>query len=267
MYKLDKRSMIVKRVVICIMILGLCVAGNVSPTLVYASTENPDEAAAIYGFEIDLDRYHQSVWYNTVTTNVKADGNVIGVCTTKMGMTRAKQKTSSGDYMDHMLVRCTMKGRNPVTNYAGYSEHLTIQSTLPTDTELMGYSPVQLANSISYEVGGSVGTDKIVGVSGSVTIEEKALEINSYSDTDARLFKACYDYQHGILLTWKLNKYSYNESKQLANWVIGTKDSSYGMKLIVKAKFERYDAVPGFWATSFLEYYTMNQTITFKSVY
>lgn len=91
--------------------------------------------------------------------------------------------------MDQVMVRCAMKGKKPKSFYAGYSEHLTIQSKLPSRTTLMAYSPTQLATSTSYDVGVEASSNKTVGISASTTITKKALEINSYSDVSARLFK------------------------------------------------------------------------------
>lgn len=192
MYKTSKMSKLTKKIVTATMILGICVAGLVNEISAY---EAYDQEAYMYGFEVDSTQYEDTVWHNTVTTNVRIDGNIVGVCTTNIGMTRAKTRTSSGHYMDQVLVRCLMKGKHPKEDYVGYAEHLTVQSTLPAGTELMAYSPEQLADSISYTVGGNIGSDKKWGVSGSVTITKDALEINSYSDTDARLYKACYDYK------------------------------------------------------------------------
>ena len=62
------------------------------------------------------------------------------------------------------MVRCLMKGKNPAKKYAGYSEHLTIQSTLPSRTSLMAYSPTQLATATTYNVGFQASSDKTVGI-------------------------------------------------------------------------------------------------------
>lgn len=242
-----------------------CAVTSVDQSVVYAAS---DTQASTYGFDVDLDYYKTTVWYNTITTNVKLDGNIIGVCKTNIGMTRAKQKATGGYKMDHVFVRCTMKGKNPKTNYAGYAEHLTIQSTLPSGTELMSYSPEQEATSVSYDIGVDASSDRSVGVSASTTFTKNALEINSYSDTDARLFKACYDYKHSVFRpNWSLDKYSYNESKQRAHWVIKTSKSKYATKMIVKPKFERYTSAPSYWASPYSSYSTVNQTITFTTPY
>lgn len=216
------------------------------------------------GFEVDLDTYYTPVWYNSVQTNCKLNGNIIGTCTTDIGVSRAKQKATGGYSMDQVMVRCAMKGKKPKSFYAGYSEHLTIQSKLPSRTTLMAYSPTQLATSTSYDVGVEASSDKTVGISASTTITKKALEINSYSDVSARLFKSCYDYQHHILRpNWKLSKYSYNESFQRAHYVIKTNSTEkYSMEIVVKPKFERWDNTPGYWASSYGVYSTVTHTIS-----
>ena len=224
--------------------------------------------SAYYGYEVDLDTYKTPVWYNAITTNCYKDGYLIGTCTTNLGVTRANQKASGGYYMDQVMVRCLMKGKNPTSGYAGYSEHLTIQSTLPSKTSLMAYSPTQLATSTTYNVGFEASSDKTVGISASTDITKNALEINSYSDTNARLFKSCYDYQHSILRpNWKLDKYSYNESIQRAHYVIKTTSSKYSTAIVVIPKFQRYDAVPSYWANAYSSYITVTHTITLTTPY
>ncbi len=236
---------------------------GILPTSAASHTES-----AYYGYEVDLGTYKDPVWYNAVTTNCYMDGYLIGTCTTNIGVTRAKQKASGGYYMDQVMVRCLMKGKNPKKGYAGYSEHLTIQSTLPSKTSLMAYSPTQLADKVSYNVGFQASSDKTVGISASTEITKNALEINSYSDTDARLFKSCFDYQHAILRpNWKLNKYSYNESIQRTHYVIKTKSNKYSTKIIVKPKFQFWDAVPGYWATQYEFYTTVTHTLTLTTPY
>ena len=245
--------------------LMLCTVIVANPSVVLAAS---DTQASTYGFDVDLDYYKTTVWYNTVTTNVKLDGNIIGVCKTNIGMTRAKQKATGGYKMDHVFVRCIMKGKNPKTNYAGYAEHLTIQSTLPSKTELMAYSPEQIATKVSYDIGINASSDKSVGISASTTFTKNALEINSYSDTDSGYFKACYDYQHAVLRpNWSLNKYSYNESKQRAHWVIKTSNSKYSTKIVVKPKFQWWSATPGYWASQYSRYSIVNQKLTLTTPY
>ncbi len=227
-----------------------------------------DLESSTCGFSVDLDVYMAPKWYNTVTTYCKLNGKTIGVCSTDVGMCRAYQKTSDGQYMDQVLIRCTMKGKNPAKNYYGYSEHLTIQSKLPSGTKLMAYSPVQTKDSVSYDVGLNAGSDKTVGISASRTFTKNALEINSYSDSSERLFKSCFDYKHhDWRWDWKLSKYSYNESTQLAHYVIKTTKSKYDVSVVVKAKFERWDAAPKYWASAYGMYAYKESTISIKSPY
>lgn len=214
-----------------------------------------------YGFSVDRDTYKKALWYNTVTTKCYLDGYVIGICTTNIGMTRAKECTSDGKYMDQVMVRCTMAGRKPVVKYCGYSEHLTIQSKLPKNTSLMSYSPTELATSTSYTVGMDAGTGG-VGVSASAVITKNALVINSYSDTSSGLFKACYDYQHNPRWGWSINNYSYRESIQYANYVIKTSNNArYWTSLTIKSKFERWNNTPCYGAYGYGEYAYVEQPI------
>lgn len=254
-----------KRIIALVSALATCFVTSVS--MLPVSAVNHTEST-YYGYEVDLDTYKTPAWYNAITTNCYRDGYLIGTCTTSIGVTRAKQKASGGYYMDQVMVRCLMKGKNPTKKYAGYSEHLTIQSTLPSRTSLMAYSPTQLATATTYNVGFQASSDKTVGISASTDITKKALEINSYSDTNARLFKSCYDYQHSILRpNWKLDKYSYNESVQRAHYVIKTKSSKYSTSIVVKPKFQRYDAVPGYWANPYDSYTIVTHTIKLTTPY
>lgn len=254
-----------KRLITMFSAAVLCFSATASALPASAATHSE---SMYYGFEVDLDTYYTPVWYNSVTTSCKRDGYVIGTCTTDIGVTRAKQKATGGYSMDQVMVRCAMKGKNPKSRYYGYSEHLTIQSQLPSGMSLMAYSPTQLATSTSYDVGLEASSDKTVGISASTTITKNALEINSYSDINARLFKSCYDYQHSILRpNWKLDKYSYNESFQRAHFVIKTKSTKYSMQIVVKPKFERYDRAPSYWANPYGLYTTVTHTISLTAPY
>ncbi len=221
----------------------------------------------MYGFAVDLNTYKDPVWYNAVVSNCYRDSSLIGVCTTNIGVTRAKSK-ASGKYMDQVMIRNIMKGRNPKKGWAGYSEQLTVQSTLPSGTALMAYSPTQLASSISYDVGVSASNDKTAGISASTTITKNALEIKSYSDTAARLFKVCYDYQHSIFRpAWRIHEYSYNESVQTSHYVIQTAASKYFTKIVVIPQFQLWSAEPGYWANQYNWYSTLTHTISFTTPY
>ena len=247
--------------------LSLCILVCIDTrTTVFASS---DVEAGAYGFTVDSGTYKPSIWYNTITTNCRSDGKIIGVCTTTIGMTRAKNAVSGGKYLDQVFVKCTMKGKNPAKNYAGYSEHLTIMSALPNDTSLVAYSPESVANMKSYNIGASVSSDKTVGISGSTTVTQKALVVNNYCDTAARLAKICYDHKNNWLVPSGYNtygKYSYNESIQRMHFTIKTSKSRYTLSLHAIPKFEVMDGV-GYWTSSKGEYTTIDQLITFTSAY
>lgn len=230
-----------------------------------------DVGASVYGFNVDNSQYKSTRWYNTVTTNVKSDGHIIGVCTTTIGNTRAN-KSVSGQYIDQIFVKCTMKGRNPKSGKAGYSEHLTIKSTLPSGTSLAAYSPESQAGMKSYQIGANAGASKSgvsAGISGSTTVTKKALTINNYCDTAARLVEICYDYKNN----WNIfsgyetyGKYSYNESIQRMNYAIKTGKSKYKTSIVVIPKFEEMDGT-GYWTFTKKKWYSVNQTITFTTSY
>lgn len=132
----------------------------------------------------------------------------------------------------------------------------------------MAYSPFQKASKVDYNIGISAQSDKTVGISANTTFTKNALEINSFTDTSARLFKAEYDYQHSILRpNWKLHKYSYNESIQRAHYVIKTGESRYSTTIVVKPKFERWTSEPGYWASSYDEYSQVNHYISLTTPY
>lgn len=256
-----KRGKMVLALVLCLFFMIGTI--HLIPAKAYSDTE-----ASLYGFSVDSDYYKKTVWNKQIKTEVKIDGEIVGVCLTDIGTTRAKEKSSDGQYMDHVLIRCTMKGKNPVNGLAGYAEHLTVQSTLPNGKDLVAYSPEQVATSTSYNVGVSASSDKTVGISAGTTFTKKALEINSYTDTSERLFKACFDYQHTILRpNWKLNKYSYNESTQRMHYVIKTSDSKYKTAIWVKAKFQKWSDSPGYWATEYNKYNTGSVIIYITSGY
>lgn len=228
-----------------------------------------DTEASTYGFKVNNDEYYKTNWYNTVTTKVKMDGYIIGTCTTNIGTTRARDKASGGYRLDQIMIKSSMKGKYPAKLFVGYSEHLTLQSKLPSGTELVAYSPESIAGMRSYDIGLSASSDKTVGLSASTTVTKKALEINCYSDVNERLFKECYDYIHSILrFNWDVfNKYAYRESIQRAHYVVKTKKSKYDLKLVVKAKFQRWDDEPGYWADQYGQYSTKESSITFTTPY
>ncbi len=230
-----------------------------------------DVGASIYGFNVDNSQYNSTKWYNTVITNVKADGHIIGVCTTTIGNTRAKTKVS-GQYIDQIFVKCTMKGRNPVSGKAGYSEHLTIQSNMPNGGALAAYSPESQAGMKSYQIGANAGASKSgvsAGISGSTTVTKKALTINNYCDTAAGVAKICYDYENN----WNIfsgyetyGKYSYNESIQRMNYAIKTGKSRYYTAIYVTPKFELMDGT-GYWTWTKKKWYSTVKPISFQTSY
>lgn len=223
-----------------------------------------DTEAAAYGFKVDTQQYKDTVWYNTITTNVKSGGDIIGVCTTSIGMTRTEKSVSGGKYLDQVFVKTTMKGKKPKSNKAGYSEHLTISSKLPSSASLVAYSPESKAGMKSYNIGVDVD-----GISGSTTVTKKALEINNYSDTSARLAKICYDYENNWCLPSGYNtygKYAYNESIQRMHFSMKTSNSRYNMALKVKPKFEEMDGT-GYWTFTRNKFFSVDLTINFKTPY
>ncbi len=256
-----------KRIISAIMAIVLLACFNIeTPVLADDGTET-----TAYGFSINTQYYEKPVWYTTITSNCRYAGGIVGVCTTKIGVTRSKTKTTDGSYMDHFLVRCTMKGRTinagTSTEFAGYSESLIIQSELLCEEdELMSYSPTQIATEKTYNVGLSASTDKTIGISASGEFTKKALEINNFSDTDKRLFKAGYDYQHSFF-SWKLNRYSYNESQQYAHFVVKTNQSKYKANVDSIAKFQLWDSAPGFLVPEYDQYTSFKQSIGFKTPY
>ncbi len=175
----------------------------------------------------------------------------------------------SGDqYIDQFFVKCTMKGKQPKSNKAGYSEHLTISSTLPSTASLEAYSPESQAGMKSYQIGASASSSS-VGISGSTTVSKKALKINNYSDTSARLAKVGYDYENNWFLrsgyeTYGL--YAYNESIQRMNFAAKTNQSRYRMSLLVEPKFEEMNGT-GRWTVTRKNYYTLCQPINFTTEY
>lgn len=232
-----------------------------------ASAANHTESG-YYGFNVDLSNYYTPVWYNSVTSNCYMKGNLIGSCTTEIGVTRAKNRATGGYNMDQVMVRCLMKGKKAKRNYVGYSEHLTIESKLPSAASLMAYSPTQLAGSVKYNVGVNASSDGTVGISASTEITKDALEINSCSDTSAKLFKTCYDYQHSFWRwNWKLDRYSYNESIQRAHYVIKTKGNNYTTSIKITPKFERWDDTPRYWASGYGTYTSMTHILTLRTPY
>ncbi len=92
------------------------------------------------------------------------------------------------------------------------------------------------------------------------------MDINNYCDTSEKYFKECYDYKHCFFRwDWTINKYSYQESTQRAHYTIKTSKSKYKMNILIKAKFERWDATPQYWADAYDTYSTTNHTITLTS--
>ncbi len=254
-----------KKIIFTTLIIVMCVTSPASMSIASAAT---DIESSTYGFSVDLNYFYKPIWYTTVTTNCYYNGKLIGVCTTNIGIARARSKASDGQYMDNVFVRCTMKGKYPTKNYCGYSDELTIASTLPTSASLMAYSPTQLATETSYTLGIEANNDKTVGISASTTITKKALDIDSYSDTSARLYKTTYTYNHPILRwNWALSKYSYNESIQKAHYVMKTGSSKYKALITVSPRFERFDMEPCYSASTYLQHIKVNHNITLTTPY
>lgn len=248
------------------LIAVIMVVAGIDNGKVYAGT---DVESSAYGFSIDNDYYKKTCWYNVVTSNVKYNGNIIGTNTTYIGMTRSKSSVSGGYYLDQVMVKCVMKGKNPKSSYCGYAEHLTVESKFPSGMYLVAYSPESEAGMRTYQIGATAKSDKTIAISASTSVTKNALEINNYCDTSARKFMICYDYiHHTFRWNWDTYaKYAYNESIQRAHYTIKTKKSKYAMKLVVTSKFERWSDKPSFWANGYGRYGELEQTITFTTPY
>ena len=232
-----------------LMVIAVFVCESFSPATVNAAS---DTEASTYGFTVDSSKYKTSVWYNSITIKCKYDGHVVGVCTTKIGMTRATSKTSDSKYLDQVLIRNAMKGKNPVSNYAGYSEYLTVYNKIPSGMSLAAYSPESQSGMKSYTIGVEASTDKTAGISASTTVSKKALSIENMCDTSSRLFKIGYDYENNWFLPSGYDtygKYSYNESFQRCHYTIKTAKSAYKLVIKVTPKFEVMNGT-GYWTIS-----------------
>ena len=254
------------KIIVATILMVVAGWGYSSYTPVYAGT---DVEASGYGFIVDDEYYRTSYWYNTVTSNVKCDGNIIGTNCIDIGMTRTKSTLTGGTYFDQVMIRCSMKGKNPKSGYCGYSEHLTVESKVPNGTTLVAYSPESEAGMTSYDVGCAVDTDGTVGLSATTTVTKKALEVNSYSNGGSGKFKVCYDYIHHLARwNWDVyGKYAYEESRQRSHFTVKTTKSRYKMELVVTSKFERWSIKPSFWAVPSNQYATLIHTITFTTPY
>lgn len=249
-----------KIVIIVVTILSLCFMVS---DVAKAQT---DVESSVYGFNVDLDLYNDVKWRDLGYIAVRADGNIIGICSISIGMTRAKSKSSDGKYMDHVFVLCTMKGKKAKQLYDGYSESLTVKSNLSKSDTLMAFSPATTTSGESYAIGADASTDYSAGVSASVSFERNELVVRNKSDKTIPMFEAFYDYQQPMS-RFSSVAYSYDSSNQRAHWVTKTKQSKYPVYINITAKFERWNDEPGFWATAYGLYYTNGISLCYRSQY
>ncbi len=243
-------------------IIMLCVILDSNAAIIgYAAN---DTESATYGFYYSTDDYKTSTWYNTVTIYCKRDGNTIGVCTVNIGTTRSKKTVSGGKYLEQIMIKCTMRGKNTKTGYAGFSEHLKVKSTLPSGMQLAAYSPETQAGMSSYTLGGSFGIEEWA-VSASTTVNKNALNITNYSDESDRFFCVCYDYENN----WRAGstseyntygKYAYAASVQRCNYTFKPNSYVYGTCITVTPKFEWMSGT-GINATQYKGYASVNKDI------
>ena len=207
-----------------------------------------DAESAMYGFDVDDEIYKDVKWYDLGHMSVKYNGYVIGYCTISIGMTRAIDKTTDGSFMDHVLVKCTMKGKKVTPVTVGYSESLTVESTSQGNCKLMSVEPRTQTSGTSYSIGVAAGSDGI-GISADVSFDRSDLNIRNKSDTSVSKVKILYDYIHP-LIRFANKSYFYDESIQKAHWVNKTKNSKYVNNFKITAKFEIFSGEPNFLSQS-----------------
>lgn len=247
-----------------IMVVSVLIMVSITSDVVYGAN---DYTALQKDFYVDLSTNKKVKWYETITTNVKINGKIVGVVSTNIGTTRTK-KEYSGFYYDTLLIENIVKGKKGSALNYGYCENLKVYTTAPSGSKLWSHSPVNKATSTSYNIGVGINSDGEKSISGSKNFTKNALEINDLSDTSSNYFCAEYDYlQHSFRWDWKLSKYSYYESTQISAYTLRTKKSKYDNEINIYAKFESWDSEPGFWAGAWKRYGSSTTTIEFVNQY
>lgn len=222
----------------------------------------------VHGFDVELTHYNNPVWrVNGAVVYTTYKGTRVGSTTTWIGMTRSKQKASNGRYIDQVMVLTKMKGLGSGNTY-GYSEDLTIKSTLPHATSLIGYFPESMAGMKEYNIGASVSSES-VGITANTKVEQKALVIRNDSNSASNLVNIFFDYKKAFFRTdWNtFNTYAYKESCQRVNWTINTPNSKYTNRVAIIQKYEIYSGPPSFWAGTMFNTATTSSEISFRSPY
>ena len=201
-----------------------------------------DAESAMYGFDVDDEIYKDVKWYDFGEMWVYYKGKVIGYCDISIGMTRAKEKASDGKYMDHIFVRCLMKGLKVNSDAYGMSESLRVQSNLDTSTKLMYHAPKTQSSGSSYTIGGHGGYLE-AGISADVSFPRNDLEIDNKSDSVASKVHILFDYKQPLTI-FENKMYFYNESEQKAHWIYKTENSDYCHVIKITAKFSRLSGDP-----------------------
>lgn len=249
------KKIIITFITVCV----LCVS-------VFQTVEaKPDAESEMYGFEVDDEIYKDVKWYDIGRMSVKTNGYVVGYCTISIGMTRAKSKATDGSYIDHVLVKCAMKGNKAKTFVVGYSESLKIEATPYSGCKLMSVEPRTQTSGTSYSIGVGAGTDGI-GISADVSFDRTDLNVRNKSEISVPKVEILYDYIHP-LIRFADKSYFYDESIQKAHWINKTRNSAYTTTIKVTAKFELFNAEPSFMATAQMIYASKSKNISIKTPY
>lgn len=213
MIKLDK----IKRYGKNVLCLGL--TSMVTLSALYPPVNISASTTSRNGFTFDDSKYTIK-WKTGGSYNVyTAKGDVIGTVSYVIGRARYNKKNSSKEYQDTLLVKMIMtpNGKHKETNRTqyGFSEYVSVKSTLPLNARIIDYTPKNDPSSDQLDL--SIGADSggpSIGASYSISHDD--LDIESRCKTPNRLFHEVYNYKPTIANPFGNNKYLRNESFQFA---------------------------------------------------
>ncbi len=222
---------------ICFMLVMSMVYMTASEMMVtnaadYSATSN-------HGFEIGEATNEEPYWYRKKSELHYTDRFLaykafvyVGYSTHKGSVNVEGKKT----YHDDIMVKVELVPQKFTTynqlgikcTYQGYPEYYSVNHTLKND--IVAYSPKRTVPSNSYSISINAGSDKKVGISGTINnITEDALEVSVSKDEKTATFK--YNYVASFASQFKNNKlfkYCSGTTEQLNSITVSrTKNKKY----------------------------------------
>ncbi len=212
-----------------------------------------DSRAIAMGYDIDDQQYGTVMAYDAVDSFAYWDGKSIGYAEIEQAVYEDQTDSDYNLVIYYVTVKSYDRDIGFLDRYYGATDYVTIESDVDDAFVNYGYgyyasangyemkqpSPQPIAKVEEYTIGIDIGQE--TKVSGSVPIEIKELEVETYHDSAYEIFNVGYDYSCNLFDCSYMNKETYQKATFLV---------------------DKTDVTPNSYRASFINNTTM--TVTFR---